>query len=179
MRTTAMLLAAVCLSVTAKAAAPSLMDNYAAASQAFMNGIVDNRQWIETYRNHVLSGINGSWIPLSLVQPVSLDDIKKVCGKTSNKITATSPYSFKMDRHFGNNVTLDYDYTYVIGNTFAEHVDVGKLVGALGLDSPQIASARLGVLSAANGQVTIFRPYEDVLVIQYAQRAPIIYGRCP
>lgn len=179
MRLLASVLGAMLSCTHAWAAQPVLMDDYAAASESFMGGITDDRQWLETYRTRILSGIDGNWIPLSLARPGTADDIRKICTVTFNRIAATSPYAFTMNRHFSKDVALDFSYTYVVGNTFAEHVDADKLLGAFGVNSPQVASARLGILSSANGHIAVFRPREDILVLQYPRRAPIIYGRCP
>ena len=137
----------------------------------------------QRYRETVLDGIDGRWLPILIGTYLPGMDLEEFCARMAFEVAGRPPYAFALTRpaepkNPGSEVV--YTYASMGGNMFAEQVDPAQQLHWLGLDDEKLPeSTRVGALNAINGIATVYRPSPDVLVIQTNYRPPKIFARCP
>jgi len=140
-----------------------------------------NEEYLLRHNKVLLAGIEGRWVPLSLLGVVEAATPEKACdSKAAYQLQRSSDFGFVMSQYAGTPDRLDYVYVYRAGNNFTVTVHPEKLLHSLGL-SPTIANAGYAVmqtLSSASGGTTVARPGKDLLLVQKNLGVPVIFGRC-
>jgi hypothetical protein len=153
------------------------------ARRAFLGGLDGIDEYLQHYRETIIEGIDGRWLPILLGTGVERGDIAMMCERLGFELAAKPPYAFVMTRPAdpkrpGSEVV--YTYVSMGANRFAEQVDPAQQLHWLGLDDETMPeNMRVSALNAINGIATVFRPSADILVIQTNYAAPKLFARCP
>src|SRR5262249_7615943 len=71
------------------------------------------------YTTSILDGIDGAYIPISLLGQADEAKFKQVCaGPAAVKITRQGNYRFSLVENYQGTTPVEYVYTYRLGNTF-------------------------------------------------------------
>lgn len=139
-----------------------------------------DEDYVRYYNRYILDGIDGLYVPISLLGVVDQAKFKETCaGPVAVKITRQGDYRFTLTENFSGPGPVDYVYVYRLGNTFSYAADPDKLLKAHGLPpgderaAPTIASQ----LFAASGIATLIKT-ADMLVFQRNFAKPVVYARC-
>jgi hypothetical protein len=132
------------------------------------------------YRQKLLDGIDGFWVPLSILEPKATDVavVASACGRVRMHIVKKDEFTFVSTRSEGSDYETITTYTAMGhggGNAFVVSPDTGKLMHADGLDrapTPGAPKQKETELVVASGIATIARPSPDILVIQLNYQTP-------
>jgi hypothetical protein len=170
------------LSAPVRAQDQSLAAQLDDAVRAFLGGHAGVEDY-QRYRETVLNGIDGRWLPILIGTYIAGTDVGKFCERMAFEVVGRPPYGWTMKRPADPKIPgSEVIYTYVSmgGNTFDEQVDPAQQLRWLGLDDEKVPeNQRVFALNAINGIATVYRPSADILVIQTNYRPPKIFARCP
>ena len=139
-----------------------------------------DEDYVRKYNLYILDGIDGVYIPVSLLGVVDEAKYKQICaGQAAAKITRQGDYRFTLVENFAGATPVEYVYTFRLGNMFSYATDPDKLFKAHGIptDNPRAAPAITAQLFDASGFTTVTKS-GDMLVFQRNLAKPMIYSRC-
>jgi hypothetical protein len=150
------------------------------------------------YASLVLTGLDGKWLPLTILyQPSELgadapagiaEALTTFCSepKVTRAIVKVGDYGFSIRRSKASDTGVEpvaIEYTSIGGSSFASHTDASAFLASLGYkpdpDSEEIRASSVRGRQSLFRDVTVFRPYPDVLVLAPDRDVPEIYVRCP
>ncbi|EYD78040.1 hypothetical protein Rumeso_00377 [Rubellimicrobium mesophilum DSM 19309] len=175
---------------TAPAMAQDLASQYAAAARAFtLPGAPSLGQadlLADAAVMALLPGLQGDWAPAGVLftDPAGLDPaiLRQACERTPSALVQTAPRSFELRRTSGRDgqaVTMAIRHDWIIGNTFDRSVDENEAMAYLGLDGLDEIRPGMLALPGLRGQVSLFNPSPDILVLVAPGGPPEILARCP
>ena len=183
--------AAICLALLAFAA-PALADDTIAdqaqkAFQLYAGGLSQQDFLTAKYGNDLFQGIAGNWVRLngpdnkSGAETYGADTTKFCASHAAITLISLSPLALTLTTNLAG-ANFNQTYTMVAGSTFAEHTEPGPYLHAAGLGPDKTGDAadqqRAFLLSLANGQVQIYRPSPDILVMTRERGYPVVMARC-
>ncbi len=139
-----------------------------------------DEDYVRYYNRYVLDGIDGLYVPISLMGVVDQAKFKEACaGPVAVKIARQGDFRFTLTENFSGPGPVDYVYVYRLGNTFSYSADPDKLLKAHGLakEDERAAPAIASQLFAASGLATLSK-MADMLVFQRNFAKPVVYARC-
>lgn len=180
---------ALLVAPAAPAAAQDLAADYAAAAAAFAlpgaaslsNGdILD-----DDAARAMVPALAGIWVALFALspEPEALDPalLAEACwGPAAVEIEPLGPRSFGLRRSradTGASFVLRHDW--VVGNTFQRSVLEEEYLAVLGLTDPEATPPLAMAAPGLRGDVLLYHPMPDILVMQAPRGILEIFGRCP
>lgn len=162
------------------AGAQNLAENYRATHAAFL------------YENpeDILDGLDGEWLPLSQLSGDSAEPppIEEIEGHVERFCGTEPPRSFLVTATGSTSLTItyrrlehsfEYKLHWIGGMQFVPSFDAEGYFHYLGFDdSRRFEDMRASALRGLAGEVGLFRPAPDILVLTRNMR-PEILGRCP
>ena len=139
-----------------------------------------DEDYVRKYNTYILDGIDGAYIPVSILGQADEAKFKQVCARPAAvKITRQGNYRFSFVENYQGASPVEYVYTYRLGNTFTYNTDPDKLFKAHGIpvDEPRAAAVVTAELFGATGFSTINKT-AGMLVIQRNLTKPMVYARC-
>lgn len=124
-------------------------------------------------------GLEGTWFAIGSIAPEVEDEafFADACSRFPVVASVTSPWSFALEARTGK-FTSTTDYTARGGNLFGSHTDPAAELERFGVDPQAQPDLVARILERLNGDATVTRPSEDILVIQAGEQMPVIYARC-
>ena len=174
-------------------AAPALADNFQAqyltAAQAFtLPGTLSLSQMDLLAADPVadlLPKLEGDWVPARdlYLNPNEEQEnfLATYCERMAVTLVQTDPHGFEIydSRQLeGVTVTMAIRYDFLFGNSFDRSVREEEAVAFMELDESEVSVGHLN-LAKLRGQVLLFHPSPDILVLASPQWPIEIYGRCP
>src|SRR5690349_17616083 len=87
-----------------------------------------DEDYVRKYNLYILDGIDGVYIPISILGQADEAKFKEVCaGPAAAKIARHGDYRFTLTENFLGATPLEFVYTYRLGNTFTYDTDPDKL----------------------------------------------------
>lgn len=171
-------LIAVAFAVPVAAHAKTLGEQYVAAQ-----GIFGPKR-----PNTIVDGLDGRWLPLSALarrkkaSAAQIDSFLKFCSplRPPGSTIKTRDEGFSMHRVEPSR-EVEIDFAWIGGSAFVRNYDPEMYVKFLGFerkDDERYEDMRAQALSQTTGPANVYRPADDILVIESHGRAEI-YGRCP
>jgi hypothetical protein len=139
-----------------------------------------DEDYVRRYNTYILDGIDGAYIPISILGQADESKFKQVCGgPAAVKITRQGNYRFSFVENYQGSTPVEYVYTYRLGNTFTYATNPDNLFKAHGIpvDDPRAATVITAELFASSGLSTVYKT-EGMLVIQRNLTKPMVYARC-
>jgi hypothetical protein len=139
-----------------------------------------DENYVRYYNRYILDGIDGLYVPISLLGIVDAAKFKQACdGPVAVRIARQGDYRFTFTENASSPAPVDYVYVYRLGNTFSFSADPDKLLKAHGLppDDARAAPTIASQLFAASGIATVSKT-ADMLVFQRNFAKPVVYARC-
>lgn len=156
--------------------AQTLAENYRAAHATFVYG----------HPEEILDGLDGEWLPLSRLSGDSaglppVEEIERhvetLCGaepRPGDLLTVAGPTTLTIARR-----GFEYSLHWIGNAQFTRSFDVEGYFRFLGFDDDKrFETMRIAALRDMSGEVGLFRPAPDILVMTANGRADIL-GRCP
>jgi hypothetical protein len=139
-----------------------------------------DENYVRKYSLYLLDGIDGVYVPVSLLGVVDEARYKQTCaGPAAAKIARHGDYRFTLTENFAGATPVEYVYTYRLGNLFSYATDPDALFKAhsIPLDDPRAAPAIAAELFGGSGFATVTKT-ADMLVFQRNLAKPMVYARC-
>jgi hypothetical protein len=139
-----------------------------------------DEDYVRNYNLYILDGIDGVYVPVSLLGVVDQAKYKETCaGPAAAKMTRQGNYRFSLVENFAGATPVEFVYTYRLGNLFSYATDPDKLFKAHGIptDNPRAAPAMTAELFGASGFATLTKT-ADMLVFQRNLAKPMVYAKC-
>lgn len=170
----------------AQSDAPTLQEQYQAASAAFMGGIFSENlpDSAIAYPEHIFKGIEGQWLPLWAfggVDGTPGGDAAAYCEKQHDTIKIESRLLFSVVERDGSRSPRRVLYQSLGGSLFQTWVEFEDIAPAFNLVLDGNDDELKYVYRTLNefiGEVSIFRPSPDILTIVRGTMTEI-WGRCP
>jgi len=156
----------------------SLFEQYEDARGTFL-GDLGLDDYASGMAGKLLDGLDGTWFSIGMLAPEADDEafFAQACEKFPVTVSVTSDWSFSLEARTGK-FTSTTDYTARGGNLFGSHTDPAAELERFGVDPQAQPDLVARILERLNGDATVTRPSEDILVIQAGQQMPVIYARC-
>lgn len=132
----------------------------------------------------LLPTLEGDWAPAWLLAqggPIDATAIAEACDRpwVPTTLARTAPHSFEMQRPSGpEGARVPVRFEYLIGNSFQRTLAEADVTAMLGFEDGRIENP-LAFLDVARGEVLLFHPSPDILVIHAVGGPAEIYARCP
>ncbi|EYD76320.1 hypothetical protein Rumeso_02078 [Rubellimicrobium mesophilum DSM 19309] len=169
--------------------ADNFQAQYLAAAQAFtLPGTLSLSQMDLLAADPIadlLPKLEGDWVPANGLYPDPNEEregfLASNCERLAVTLTQTDPHGFEIrdSRQLeGETLTMAVRYDFLFGNSFDRSVREEEAVAFMELDESEVSVGQLN-LAKLRGQVLLFHPSPDILVLATPQWPTEIYGRCP
>lgn len=182
-------LALLAATLAAPAAAQDLAADYAAAARAFaLPGVasLSNGDVLDDDAARALvPALAGTWAALFALapEPGSFDpaELAQACaGPAAATIEPLGPRSFGLRRSRADTgASLVLRHEWVVANTFQRSVAEEEYLAFMGIADLEAAPPVMMAAPGVRGDVLVFHPSPDILVMQAPRGVVEIFGRCP
>ncbi len=167
-------------------AQPSLFTQAQSARQIFALGLDDGGLLDGSYYDLLTQGLDGQWANTTYLLAPGDGEARfaeltaRSCTTLPTTIAVRRPLTIVLTSGRPPDQMFDVTYVYQGGTGFSAQADTTAFLRRLGILDARDAmrSSQILALGNVNADVSIFRPYEDVLVITRLRGLSEVYVRC-